>query len=267
MKRMYRIALFALLGTAAFAQTEAPQAEKVPAELEQTVRSRVDEFYSRMLKGQYRQAEAFIAEDTKDYYYAGAKPEIHKYELISVEFSDLTHAKALAKVTEPVTMAGFPPSEMTVTVPSLWRLEDGKWLLYEDPDKIKNPSGLQSKIQDAVKGAASATGAGTPSGMPSEIPKDPSFAMGKVLANKAEVKLVSGGSDTVVIANSSQGPFTLEPGAQLPGIEAKLDKTELGRGEKAILTLTASKEAKAGGFYYLRVMPTGEPIRINVKVQ
>ena len=266
MKGMYRIALIALLGTAAFAQTEAPPAEKAPAELEQTVRARVEEFYSRMLKRQYRQAEALIAEDTKDYYYAGAKPEIHKFDLISVEFSDhFTHAKALTKVTEPVTMAGFPPSEMTVTIPSLWRLEGGNWFLYEDPDKISNPSGLRTKIEDAVKDAAAATGT-TPPGMPSEMPKDPSFAMGKVLIDKNEVKVAPGASETVVVANSSQGPFTLEPGAPLPGIEAKLDRTELGRGEKATLTLTASKEAK-GGFYYLRVMPTGEPIRIRVDVQ
>ena len=267
MKEMYRIALFALLGTAAFAQTEAAPPEKAPAELEQIVKARVDEFYTRMLKRQYRQAEALIAEDTKDYYYAGAKPEIHKYELISIEFSDhLTHAKALTKVTEPVTMAGFPPSEMTVTIPSLWRVEGGTWFLYEDPDKISNPSGLRTKIQDAVDSAAAATGAGAPPGMPKEMPKDPSFALGKVLVDKTDVRLTAGATETIVIANGSQGPFTLEPGAPLPGIEAKLDRTELARGEKAILTLTAGKEPKAG-VYYLRVMPTGEPIRINVQVQ
>jgi hypothetical protein len=266
MKGMHRIALFALLGTAAFAQTEAPAEEKAPAELEQTVRARVDQFYAHMVKAQYRQAEALISEDTKDYYYAGAKPDIRKYEVLTLEFSEhLTRAKAMTKVTEPVTTPGFPPTEMTVTIPSYWRLENGNWLLYEDPDKVKNPSGLQTKIQDAISNAAAATGT-TPPGMPHDLPKDPSFALGKVLVDKENVKLKEGASETVLIANSSQGPFTLEPGAPLPGIEAKLDKTELGRGDKAILTLTAGKDAK-GGFYYLRVMPTGEPIRIIVTVQ
>jgi hypothetical protein len=90
--------------------------------------------------------------------------------------------------------------------------------------------------------------------------------MGKVLVDKADVKLTPGSSEKILIANGSLGPFSLEPGYPLPGIEAKLDRTELGQGEKATLTLTAGKEPKAGT-YYLRVMPTGEQIRINVQVQ
>ena len=43
MKKMYRIALIAILGTAAFAQTDAPPTEKPPAELEQAVLARAGE--------------------------------------------------------------------------------------------------------------------------------------------------------------------------------------------------------------------------------
>jgi hypothetical protein len=71
--------------------------------------------------------------------------------------------------------------------------------------------------------------------------------------------------EKITIANGSPGPITLEYGYPLSGIEAKLDRSEVGRGEKAVLTLTAGKEP-AGGFYYLRIMPTGEAIRINVQV-
>jgi hypothetical protein len=279
MKGMYRIALFAILGTVGFAQTvafaqtggsaqtEPPPAEKPPAELERTVLARVNDFYAMMLKHQYRQAEALIAEDTKDYYYGGAKPDVRKYEVLSVAFSDhLTRAKALTKCTEPVVMAGFPPGEMTVTVPSLWKLEDGNWYLYEDPDKITNPSGLRSKIQSAIDGAAAANGLDGPAGMPKEIPKDPSFVLGKLTLDKTEVKLTAGGVEKIIVSNSSSGPVTLEPGYPLAGIEATLDRTELAKGEKATLTLTAGKQP-SGGSYYLRAMPTGEAMRINVVVQ
>jgi len=73
-------------------------------------------------------------------------------------------------------------------------------------------------------------------------------------------------AETVTIVNNAAGPVTLEPGYPLGGIETKLDRTELGRGEKAILTLTAGKGA-SGGYYYVQVAPTGEPLHINVKVQ
>jgi hypothetical protein len=53
MKEMCRIALLLLLGTAAFAQTDVPPAvtplaEKPPAEVDQALRARVNEFYTMM---------------------------------------------------------------------------------------------------------------------------------------------------------------------------------------------------------------------------
>jgi hypothetical protein len=266
MKGMYRIALFAILGTAAFAQTEATPPEKPPAELERTVLARVSDFYGMMLKGQYRQAEALIAEDTKDYYYSGAKPEIRKYEVMGVEFSDhFTRAKALTKCTEPVVVAGFPPGEMNVTIPSLWKLENGNWYLYEDPDKISNPSGLRTKIQSAIDGVQPANPSAAPAGLPRDIPTDPNFALGKLTMDRSEVRLTPGRVEKIMISNNSSGPVSLEYGYPLPGVEAKLDRTELGKGEKAFITITAGKQP-TGGFYYLRAMPTGEALRITVTI-
>jgi hypothetical protein len=270
MKGMYRIALFAFLGAAAFAQTDVSPAEKPPAGLEQAVRTRVNEFYSMMLNHQYRKAEAWIAEDTKDYYYGGQKPEIRKYEVLTIEFSEhFTHAKAITRVSEPVVVAGFPPSEMTVNIPSLWKIENGNWCLYEDPEKITNPSGLRTKIQAVIDQAAAANAAGaTPAlpEMPRELPKDPSFVLGKIQVDKPAVTLAAGTAETVSIVNGSSGPVTLELGYPLQGIEAKLDRTEVPRGERAVLTLTAGK-APGSGAFYLRVMPTGEAIRIQVQVK
>jgi hypothetical protein len=266
MKGMYRIALFVILANTVFAQTEAPPpVVKPPAEVEKAVLDRVNGFYELMMQQKYRQGEAYVAEDTKDYYYAGSKPDVRKYQVLSVEFSDLTHAKAMTRCTEPVVVAGFPPGEMNVVVPSLWKFENGNWYLYEDPNKITNPSGLRAKIQSAVEKA----GAGNPTlpTMPKEMPTDPSYVLGKLHIDKPEVKLTAGATEKVTIFNDAPGPVTLELGYPLPGIEARLDRADVGKGEKAVLTLTASKGGASGGFFYLRVVPTGEAVQIRVQVQ
>jgi hypothetical protein len=265
MRKMHRIAFFAILSAAAFAQTEVQPPEKPPAGLEQAVRARVSQFYEMLVNQQYRKAEGMVAEDTKDYYYAGSKPEIHKFEVLSVAFSDrFTHAKVLTRCSEPIVLAGFPPTEITVNVPTLWKLENGDWYVYEDPEKITNPTGLRTKMQSAVDGASSKVTVPQMPQMPHEQPTDSSFVLGKLHLDKPEIRLAPGLVETVTVGNYSAGPVTLELGYPSPGIDAKLDRTELDKGDKAILTLTAGKEPH-GGFFYLRVIPTGEVLRIQVQ--
>jgi hypothetical protein len=270
MKLMYRIALFALLGAAAFAQTDTPPAGKPPAEVEQALRARVNELYTLLKNHEYRKAEGLIADDTKDYYYAGPKQDVHTFEVLDIEFSDrFSHAKATTKCSEPLVVAGFPPGVITLKIPTLWRFENGNWYLYEDPAKIASPSGLQGKVQAAVEAgtaAATAPPSEAPKDMPKEIPKDPAFVLGKLQVDKPEVTLAAGATELITIGNSSNGPMQLELGYPLKGIEAKLDRTEVGKGEKAVLTLKAGKEP-AGGTFYLRVMPTQEVITIHVQVK
>ena len=266
MKKMYRIALLAVAGTMAFAQTKAP-AENPPDGVEQAVRTRASEFYTLMVAQKYRQAEAYVAEDTKDYYYAGSKPEIRKYEVVKVEFSDhFTHAKVFTRCVEPVVMAGFPPGDMTVTVPTLWKLEGGNWFVYENPEKIRNPSGVSIVPPSAPRVEVPPTPGAVSTPDLKDLPKDGAFVYGKVRADKTEIKLSPGSTETVTIMNRSTGPVTLEYGYPLGGVDAKLDRTQLGKDEKATLTLTAGK-TPSSGFYYLRVMPTDEAIRINVQAQ
>ena len=69
----------------------------------------MNEFYNLMKTQQYRKAEAMIADDTQEYYYAGAKPVIHSFELLDLQYSDnFTKARAMTKTSQPLVMAGFP---------------------------------------------------------------------------------------------------------------------------------------------------------------
>lgn len=267
---MYRFAPFLLLGAMALAQTQrVPQTEKPPAYLDAELRQRVTDIYTMWKNGDYRNAEALVAKDTKEYYYAGNKPEIHSFEVLDIQyFDDFTKARAITKVTEPVTIAGFPPGEMTVKMPTEWKIEDGKWMLYQDMTKLSSPGGIQQKIQAAVEAAntAGATGGGVPAEMPKEMPKTADFALGKLSVDKTEILISAGETATVTFSNSSAGLATLEPGYPLKGIEAKLDMTEVPAGKKAVLTFHAGKDG-AGGVYYVRVLPTGEAFGIRVTMK
>jgi hypothetical protein len=289
MKKMYRTTLLFLLAAAALAQPmpppdtlgpkkvappqpAAPVFEKAPAEVDDALRSRVFKLFTLFKARDYRPAEAYIAEDTKDYYYAGNKPEINSFELLTIEYFDnFTRAKAMSKVTEPVTVSGFPPGEISVTMPTLWKIEEGKWVLYEDKEKMGSPGGIQKKVQAALEaGTAAALGVSAPSpsttGMLNEIPKDATFAMKRVQADKTEIEVVPDGTEQVTISNGSTGAMKLELGYHLNDIETKLDRTELLSGEKSVLTFKAGKQPM-NGIFYLRIMPTDEYIAIRVRVK
>jgi hypothetical protein len=269
MERMHRFIPFLLLGASAFGQTGEPQTEKPPAYIEQAVRARVNEIYTLWKAEQYRKAESLVAEDTKDYYYSGSKPIIKSFEVLDVQyFDDFKIAKVFTKVVEPVVIAGFPPGEMTVKMPTLWRFEDGNWYLFEDRTRMTAAGGIQSKIQAAVEAATAGAGVDVTaaSGMPKDLPQTPDFAMGKLTPDKKEVEISAGTTQEVHISNSSPGTMELELGAPLKGIAAKLDHAEVARGGQAVLTLSAGKEP-VGGVFYLRVLPTNEVIQIRVGVK
>jgi hypothetical protein len=58
---------------------------------------------------------------------------------------------------------------------------------------------------------------------------------------------------------------TLSLNVDAPGVEAKLDRTELKAGEKAILTLRAGEQAKPGAVK-IRVEQSGQFIPIQIAV-
>ena len=260
MKIMFRFALAALLGAAAFAQTDAPPAEKPPAEVEQALRARVKEFYTMVQNHEFRKAETLMADDTKDYWYEGPKPEINRFEILDAQYSEhFTRAKVFTQCSQKIVTPNFPPGEFSLKIPTTWRFENGNWYLYVDQSKLLSPMGLEVK-----------TTTGPPSGsaspIPKEFPVDASFVLGKVKADKEKVELSAGASQQISINNASLGHVKLELGYPLKGIEPKLDRTDVPGGEKAVLTLVAGKEPSAGTFY-VRVMPTGEVIGVQVQVK
>src|SRR6185503_11638050 len=92
---MLRLAFFALLTPAIYAQNPADLFNKPPADVDQALRARITEFYQYHVKQQFRQAEALVAEDTKEFFYTHNKPQYLSFEIARIEYSEnFTRAKA-----------------------------------------------------------------------------------------------------------------------------------------------------------------------------
>jgi hypothetical protein len=260
----FRIAIAVLVAAACFAQTAPPDAPKPPADVDQALRARINEFYGLLLKKEYRKAEALIADDTKDYYYGIGKPDFTKFELLEIRYSEnFTRATAITQCAQKVQQPGFPLGEWNLKVPSLWKYENGNWYWYVNQSVVVTPVGIVQKVE-AGNGAAVAAPA-IASGIPKEFAKTPDFALGKVGADKKMVTLEGDKAEKVTIVNGSPGEIRLSMPKQL-GLDFQLEPAVLAAGEKAVLTVRATKDSLSG-VVGVQIIPTGEILTIQVVVK
>jgi hypothetical protein len=254
---MPRIAAFFLLAVAAFAQNPDNPFDKPPADVDKALRERITEFYHYHVTGEHRKAEALVAEDTKDFFYSRNKPSYLSFEITGIQYSDnYTRAKATVLCEQYVMMPGFADKPMKVPTPSTWKLVDGKWYWYVDPDTLKEtPFGKMTP------------GAGTrPTTSLPAIPTSADAFIHLVKPDKGTVRLKPGERQQVTITNTAPGNMTISVAGGLPGLSARLDKNELKIGEKAVLTLMAGENARSG-LLNLRIEQTGEIITIQIEVE
>jgi len=245
-KQMLRYLALSLWAVASFAQT----AGKPPAYIDQALRARITEFYQDHVTGEFRKAEALVADDTKDYYYISNKPRYQSFEIVQVDYTDdFTRAKVITVCEQILMLPGFEGKPVKLRLPSTWKVKDGEWFWYVDQSSYPMPFG-------------SATGGGVAHpGMPPGMPADL-----KVKLDKDSVTLAPGESVQVEITNSAPGPMRVLIQDRAPGVEVQLEHGDMKAGEKAVLTLKATPDAKPG-VVSLRVEQTAEvlPVRVSVK--
>src|SRR5215471_9362592 len=123
---MDRRFVFPAVALTAWAQTS-PGA----AEAEKALRDRAQQFYQLQADKKYRQAEAMVADDTKDDYYASRKPDIKGFTIDKVELApDLKTAKVIVKAKVTVMMPGAGATTFDLPTPTEWKFEDGEWRWY-----------------------------------------------------------------------------------------------------------------------------------------
>src|SRR5579871_2216187 len=92
---MFRLTTLTLIAAAACAQNPADLFNRAPADIDQALRARISEFYQYHVTGEYRKAEALVAEDTKDFFYDHNKPRYLSFQISKIKYNeDFTKAEA-----------------------------------------------------------------------------------------------------------------------------------------------------------------------------
>jgi hypothetical protein len=260
---MFRFILFAIFATGSFAQNAGDAFNKPPADVDQALRARITEFYDLHVKGEFRKAEALVADDTKDFYYSANKTKYLSFDIARIDYSDnFTRAKATVVCEQYIMLPGFLGNAMKVPTPSTWKLVDGTWYWYVDPESLRmTPFGKMTPGPPKESTPAPATKV-----IP-EIPTTvPDFIYQQVKVDKTSVTLKTGDSEQVTITNSAPGPMNISLTGSVPGVNVKLDRTVLNAGEKAVLTLKAEYDAKSG-VLSIQVEQTNQVIPIQVAIK
>jgi hypothetical protein len=262
---MHRILPFLFLAGLAAGQESNPF-NKPPADVDAALRARIKEFYDYHVKAQFRKADELVAEDTKDYYFNGNKPQYISYEISRIDYFDnFTRAKAVIMCEMFVMMPGFNDKPVKMPTPSAWKIENGKWYWYVDQTELrKTPFGLM------VPGPPIKPGQGGPppiaAGHMPDINMSADFLFKQVQVDKNEVEIWAGDSTEVTVANSAPGNMDLSIYSFPDGVDARLEKAALKSSEKTVLKIKTAQEAKPG-YVQIRVEQTGQLIPILVKLK
>ena len=218
------------LGHAAVqAQNPTDLYKNAPPAVDEAVRARVSGFYQCYVDGKFRQADQFVAEDSKDAFFAAEKQKYQSYEIVRIDYSEeYTRASVVASVGTNFVNRGtaFP---VKAPIASTWKLENGVWFWYFDMKKIVKASPFGDFRPGAGDPQAKITFPATFDGR---------NVLGQVKLSKTQLTLSSfkKSSDQIEILNNLLGTVEIQLASlSAPGLKLSLDKTILKKGEKALI--------------------------------
>lgn len=257
---MVRFLVPAISAACLLAQDPGDAFRKPPPDVDDALRARITKFYQLQVEGKPRQAEQYVAEDTKDLYYSSNKPKYLSFEISRINYSDdYTRAKATIVVETIVPIMGFAEKPLKVPIPSQWKLVDGQWYWYVDPESVNmTPFGRMTPGPNVPGARPVAPGRGP----------DVQTLWSSVKADKPAIHLRPGAtSDTVTISNQLPGVVRLKLASQpVPGLDVALDRTQLKGGEKAAVTFRwTGAGAPPSATALIEVEPINSviPIKVN----
>jgi len=265
---MCEFAILVLLaaGTAVAQQPAAAVPGPAPRpEVEAALRDRVARFFQALAAGKYRQADQYVAEDTKDYFYALQKVPLIRFAIGKIIYSDnFTKAQVGVKTVREVAQPLIPKMRLDNDETSDWKIENGQWCWTVDQTVTRTPFG-DFHHPPPASGTASAEA------IPPAIPIGADLTK-TVAADKSDIELGERESEQIMLQNAMPGPVILSlDWPDTPGLVAKLDHAEIGPRGVARLLLTykpSAGDGRAGRLTLsILVQPTGQviPIRVTLK--
>ena len=210
--------LLALLPWVAAAQT-------APPEVEQALRARVTEFLQDHVDGNFRKAFELVAEDTKDSYFSSGKAQLQSFKIDDIKFTDnFTRAAVTATMSKTVNVAG---QDIPVSLPSTitWKIENGKWVWYEDPKPHATPMGVSTPLAAALAGN-NATGNALPKDFDDKaLAAEARNILEQVSVDKKEITLETDkvSEQQVIFHNGMTGSVQVQlTGTDIPGLTARI---------------------------------------------
>jgi hypothetical protein len=244
------MALSLLAGTALMAQPS-PLTERVqaaPPEIEEALRDRVKQFFDLQAEGKFRQAEALVAEDSKDRYYSMDKDRAEGVDVVKIVWEE-NFTKARVVISRMVRMVvPMAPSGVKIkgVFTTYWKLEKSAWYWYlpPEPEWIDTPFGKMrnshyagadqkpsspADLDEANKKATERASAITQS----------IYAGVKVDRSQLRFSAAKASEEAVTIHNGLPGPISLRvAGAAIAGLTARLEKADLNANESTRLVVT-----------------------------
>ncbi len=262
---MMRLWISVILCTcSALCQDRTSAAPQPPPEVDAALRSRIRQFYQAHVDGKYRLADAVVAEESKDVFFAAAKPRYLGFEIIRINYSaDFTQADAVISCDSDWYIQG---KKMKVKLPSTsrWKVIDGQWYWYvsQQSSEAKTPFGTMH--YNSGDGGESKAPVPVPA-----LPGDPRVLAQKILeqvqADKKELMLSSyePSKGEVKITNRMQGAISIRADidGKFAGLTFSLDKSEVKAGDSATLTIVCEPKdriAKPALTARIYVEPTGQ---------
>jgi len=229
-----------------------------PPELDGPLRERVAAFYEHFRKGEFRQAEQYIDEESKDLFYGAKKNRIINYEIKTIEYADdFRVADVLVSCRTIIPMLGSKP--LDVPLSSSWQYAEGNWMLHlNEPEELKqtsfsSPFGSMQFDQNLPEGGRLES--------QQEQVQPPTIESVKTMyrVSKQGIRFPTsrvGGIQTVEVENRSIGTLKLESFTrEIEGLKVTIEKTEIAAGETVKIEIAYDPAVKVlQGRYRLEFM-------------
>jgi hypothetical protein len=226
--------------------------EQAPPDVEQELRARVNGFYQNFVDGTPRKGEAFVAEDTKDWYYNAGKNHYQSFKIVGdIKFSDNFRKAIVVVAGKMERLIAGQVVMMDIPQETVWKIENGKWCwTYHPEDTCLTPmcgktppaatpeerAATAKPLKDTSPAGIRAAGVAVLEQQPMGLDKD-TVTMSVDQPGSAQVVFTNGADNDILIA--LDGPV-------VRGMKAKLDKQTIPGHGKAVVSFVYDPSDKTG---------------------